>query len=72
MATDSQLPSEPIHIFLRCHHRILMLIIPALHIHIVHHPYGQQIQVPDGQPQLHTPQKEQGRCHFPVSRAKFF
>ena len=34
-----------IKILLRCHHRILMLIVPALHIHIVHHPDGQQIQI---------------------------
>ena len=36
-----------------------MLIVPAFHIHIIHHSDGQQIQIPDGQPQLHTPQEEQ-------------
>src|SRR5699024_4831375 len=64
--------SESIKILLRSHYRIFMLIIPAFYIHIIHHPDGQQIQVPDRQPQLHAPQEEQGRCHFPVSRTKFF
>ena len=50
----------------------LILIIPAFHKHIIHHPDSQQIQIPDGNPQLHTPEKKQGSCHFTVCCIKFF
>ena len=50
----------------------LILIVSALHKHIIHHPDSQQIQIPDGNPQLHTPEKKQGSCPFTVCCMKFF
>ena len=50
----------------------LILIIPAFHKHIIHHANGHQTQIPDGNPQLHTPEKKQRSCHFTVCCMKFF
>ena len=65
--------SEPVKILL-CGNLSpsFVLIIPALHKHIIHHPDSQQIQISDGNSQLHTPEKKQGSCHFTVCCMKFF
>ena len=65
--------SEPVEILL-CGNLSpsFILIVLALHKHIIHHPDSQQIQIPDGNSQLHTPEKKQGSCHFTVCCMKFF
>lgn len=49
-----------------------VLVIPALSVHIIDHPDGDQIEVTQRQPQLYAAEQEQRRGHFPVSWAKFF
>ena len=46
-----------------------MLIVPALHIHIIHYSNGQQIQISDGQPQLQALQEKISREN--ISRLEF-
>lgn len=62
-----------IEILLRCHLPVpVILIIPAFDEHLIYHADGEQIQIPERQPQLDTPQQKERCRHFPVSWAKFF
>ena len=40
--------------------------------HIIHDSDREQIKLREGQPDLHTSEKEEGRCHRAVSFAMFF
>lgn len=40
--------------------------------HIIHDSDREQIKLREGQPDLHTPEKEEGRCHRAVSFSMFF
>ena len=40
--------------------------------HIIHDSDREQIKLREGQPDLHTSEKEEGRCHRAVSLAMFF
>ena len=61
----AEIRSEPVKILLRGNlSPSLILIVPALHKHIIHHPDSQQIQIPNGNPQLHTPGEETGELSF--------
>ena len=51
---------------------ILVIVVPALCVHVVHHADGQKIQIPDGDAELYAAEQEQRRCHLPLSWAKFF
>ena len=50
----------------------MIAVVPALRVHIVHHPDGQQIQIPQGQPDLYAAEQEQRRGHLPLGVAEFF
>ena len=64
---------KAVHILLCRQRRIaLILVVPALCVHIVHHPDGQQVQVADGEADLYAAEQEQRRGHRAVSWAKFF
>ena len=40
--------------------------------HIIHDSDREQIKLREGQPDLHTSEKEEGRCHRAVSFSMFF
>ena len=40
--------------------------------HIIHDSDCEQIKLREGQPDLHTSEKEEGRCHLAVSFTMFF
>lgn len=63
---------KPVEIFLRCQRRVLAVIVQMFRKNVVDHAHRQQVEVPEGQPDLQTAEQEQRRGHFPVSRAKFF
>lgn len=63
---------ETVHIFLGRQGRILEVIVEMLRKNVVDHAHRQQVEVPEGRPDLQTAEQEQRRGHFPVSRAKFF
>ena len=50
----------------------LKVIILPFREHITNDSDGEQIKLRDGQPDLHTPEQEQGCCHRAVSCAMFF
>ena len=62
-----------IKIFLSSNFRppIKVVILPFRE-HIIHNSDREQIKLREGQPDLHTSEKEQGRCHRTVSFAMFF
>lgn len=63
---------KPVEIFLCRQGRVLAVIVQMLGKNVVDHAHRQQVEVPEGQPDLQTAEQEQRRGHFPVSRAKFF
>ena len=63
---------EAVEILLCCQRCILAVIVQMLRKNIVDHARRQQVEVPEGQPDLQTAEQEQRCGHFPVSRAKFF
>ena len=63
---------EPVEIFLRRQSRVFAVIVQLFRENVVDHAHCQQVEVPEGQPDLQTAEQEQRRGHFPVSRAKFF
>lgn len=70
--TDGKLLLETVEIFLCRQGRVLAVIVEMLRENVVDHAHRQQVEVPEGQPDLQTAEQEQRRGHFPVSRAKFF
>jgi len=50
----------------------VIFIIFLFREHIIHDPDREQIKLREGQPDLHTSQQEQGRCHRAVSFSMFF
>lgn len=61
-----------VHIVLRRELLIGVAVILALDHHLLHHPNREQVKVLDTKPQLDTAEHEQGRCHFPLTFARFF
>ena len=64
--------SKTVEIFLGRQGCVLTVIVEMLRENVVDHAHRQQVEVPEGQPDLQTAEQEQRRGHFPVSRAKFF
>ena len=64
--------SELIEILLSGEPLIFHAVIGFFRPHIQNQPNRKQIQIPDGNPQFHTPQKEQRRGHFPLTSANLF
>ena len=44
--------------------RVLALVIPALGVHIIDHPYGEQVKLRDMDAKLYAAEQEQ-RCRHP-------
>ena len=63
---------KQIEIALRRHLRIGLRVIITFDIHVVDQSHGQQVQIPDGYPQLHTPEQEQRRRQLPLGCGPFF
>lgn len=65
-------PSEGIEVPLRCDLVVGLAVIVALNVHVVDEPDSQKVEIPDGNPQLHTAQQEERRRHLPVNGMPFF
>ena len=50
----------------------LTRVIPTLDVHLVNHSDGQQIKIPQGQPDLKTPEQEERSGHFSLGGPLFF
>lgn len=64
--------SKLVEVLLSGNPLIFHAVIGFFRPHIQNQPNREQIQIPDGNPQFHTPQKEQRRGHFPLTSANLF
>ena len=51
---------------------ILHTVVCLLSPNIKDHTDGEQVEIPDGNPDLYTPEKEEGSRHLPVGPLLFF
>ena len=61
-----------IEIALRGHLRVILRVVIALDIHVIDEPHCEQVEIPDGDPKLHTAEQEERRRQRPLGGMSFF
>ena len=61
-----------IHVLLGGNLRIVLIVVVALDIHVVDKPHREQVEIPDGDPKLHTAEQKERRRQRPLGGMSFF
>lgn len=63
---------KKIEITLRNNLRIIFRVVVTLDIHVVNEPHCEQVEIPDGDPKLHTAEQKERRRQLPLCGVPFF
>ena len=59
-------------VLLRRHLYVILGVIVALDIHVVNEPHCEQVEIPDGDPKLHTAEQKERRRQLPLCGMPFY